>query len=135
MAIDQEMSSLMFEKSELMDPLHHIPSLKALIDAQPPVASLGGSLSLFTNPAHSLDVDEFKLTLKKLQFDVKAFQIWGQKMQNVKNALWHGQLEFKMQRQVAAVAAVTHYLEQNVLLLNVEEHLASSVCLNYLHNA
>ena len=135
MVIDQEISSLMFEKSELMDPLLHIPSLKELIDAQPPVALLAGSRSLFTNSVgQSLEVDEFKLVLKKLQFDVKAFQIWGQKMQHVKNALWHGQLEFKMQRQATAVEAVTQYMDQYCLLLNVEDMMLCSVCLNYLQN-
>ena len=114
------------KKSALMDPLLHIPTIKKLVATH---ASQHGPLNVLSSrstTATQLEVDEFKLVLRKLEFDVKAFRIYARKMADVKDALFHGQLDFKRRQQQLAVSEMERFLDQYVLLLNAEEITASS---------
>ena len=122
MVIDGEITALLFEKSELMDPLTHVATLKTLVEKFG-LSETGGSKKAMTESltATQLEVDEFNLLLRKLDYDVKAFKIYRTKMADVQNALFHGRRDFKRQKQELAVKEVERFLDEFVLLMNADE--------------
>ena len=137
--IDQECQNLLAEKSELMDPVLHVPTILKLVDLQSPCKLPDGQIVKSAN--HCIEADDFYLFIKKIQYDVKAFNCWLEKLKDAKGAIYHAELDWKRKRLDLAHAAVQSFMDQHTMFLTLDEHasceflsVAGTLCWS-LHNA
>ncbi|CAK0808477.1 unnamed protein product [Prorocentrum cordatum] len=77
------------EKSDSFDPAVHLSTMKRLLDEHIFQAPLAPAEEV----KRSLDVDEFNLDMKKLEYDTTVFENWEKKCDNVVTARYHAEQE------------------------------------------
>ena len=105
--IDLEVQVPLMEKSDAFNPSVHIPCLRKLVEAH---YITGTPIPAPLLQQHALEVDEFQLLMKRMQYDVSAVQTWRKKCSNVMGAREHAEQEFKLKRRQRISEAVTVYL-------------------------
>ena len=87
--VHTEIQLALMEKSDSFDPTVHLSTMKRLLDEHIFQAPLAPAEEV----KQSLDVDEFNLDMKKLDYDKTVFENWGKKCENVVTARYHAEQE------------------------------------------
>ena len=117
----------MLEQPEGWQPHKDIPSLQAFVNSlagqapiQPPVGA-----------QESIDIDQFALVMKQLDYDVKVFETWQRKCSNVGAARFHAQQSWKLSQYQRCQGAAQLFCSQFVRLLQwdrkVEQAITSTI--------
>ena len=105
---DVEVSVALMDKADSFVAQQHIPTLKRLVDGhllQAPVQQSAAKLD-------ALEVDEFNLFLKQLDYDETVFENWQKKCVTVYAAREHALLEFKLNRRLQACDLASNFLNK-----------------------
>lgn len=111
--IDMEVQSMLLEKADNFDVTQHIPTLKQLIGAH-----------IFNAPTqrppvelNAIEVDNFNLMMKKVDYDVNVFQTWQKKCCNVHAAQDHARRAHRLEERKRHADAADLFLQTCTKLL------------------
>ncbi|CAK0907391.1 unnamed protein product, partial [Prorocentrum cordatum] len=125
--VHTEIQMGLMEKSDSFDPAVHLSTMKRLLDEHIFQAPLAPAEEV----KRSLDVDEFNLDMKKLEYDTTVFENWEKKCDNVVAARYHAEQEHKMkikgQCRKAAEKFLSSCVKISVLTGKVEECIADII--------